>query len=45
MTEKEKFFNQLLLDLKKNFGIENEEQLRKSLKENPLNIAVFTNQL
>lgn len=42
ISEKEKLFNKMLEDLDKNYGIKNETQLRKAIKNKPLNIAVFT---
>lgn len=42
ISEKEKLFNKMLEDLEKNYGIKNEMQLRRAIKDKPLNIAVFT---
>lgn len=42
ISEKEKLFNKMLEDLEKNYGIKNEIQLRRAIKNKPLNIAAFT---
>lgn len=42
ISEKEKLFNKMLEDLEKNYSIRNKTQLRKAIKNKPLNIAVFT---